>query len=66
MPRHFLRDDDLSTAEQLEVLDLADRLKADRFAARPLEGPRAVLRRASDARAGACHEDRFICHSPSA
>ncbi len=40
--RHFLRDDDLSPAEQAEVLDLADRLAADRFAVRPLEGPRAV------------------------
>jgi ornithine carbamoyltransferase len=42
MPRHFLRDDDLSPDELLEVLDLADRLKADRFSRRPLEGPRAV------------------------
>ena len=42
MPRHFLRDDDLSPAEQLEVLDLADRVKADRFAFTPLAGPRAV------------------------
>ncbi|HEY4461209.1 MAG TPA: ornithine carbamoyltransferase [Streptosporangiaceae bacterium] len=42
MPRHFLRDDDLSPAEQAEVLDLADALKADRFARRPLEGPRTV------------------------
>src|SRR5690606_2547293 len=42
MIRHFLRDDDLSPAEQREVLDLADRLKADRFAARPLEGPKSV------------------------
>jgi ornithine carbamoyltransferase len=40
--RHFLRDDDLSPAEQAEVLDLADTLKADRFARRPLEGPRTV------------------------
>jgi ornithine carbamoyltransferase len=40
--RHFLRDDDLSPSELLEVLDLADALKKDRFAARPLEGPRAV------------------------
>ncbi|MBO1901807.1 ornithine carbamoyltransferase [Leucobacter weissii] len=38
MIRHFLRDDDLSPAEQREVLDLAIRLKADRFAERPLEG----------------------------
>ncbi|MEU6696896.1 ornithine carbamoyltransferase [Pseudonocardia sp. NPDC046786] len=42
MVRHLLRDDDLSPAEQAEVLDLADRLKADRFAARPLAGPKAV------------------------
>jgi ornithine carbamoyltransferase len=40
--RHFLRDDDLSPAEQAEVLDLAAELKADRFARRPLEGPRSV------------------------
>ncbi|WP_433323881.1 ornithine carbamoyltransferase [Spirillospora sp. CA-294931] len=42
MVRHFLRDDDLTPAEQAEVLDLADALKRDRFAARPLEGPRSV------------------------
>ncbi|HEX3004567.1 MAG TPA: ornithine carbamoyltransferase [Angustibacter sp.] len=42
MPRHFLRDDDLSPTELVEVLDLAARVKADRFALRPLEGPRAV------------------------
>jgi ornithine carbamoyltransferase len=41
-PRHFLRDDDLSPAEQAEVLDLADAMKADRFGFRPLEGPRTV------------------------
>ncbi|MFF2275264.1 ornithine carbamoyltransferase [Agromyces sp. NPDC058126] len=42
MTRHFLRDDDLSHAEQAEVLELAARLKADRFAERPLEGPQTV------------------------
>jgi len=42
MPRHFLRDDDLSPSELVEVLDLADQAKADRLALRPLEGPRAV------------------------
>jgi ornithine carbamoyltransferase len=41
-PRHLLRDDDLTPEEQVQVLDLADRVKADRFALRPLEGPRAV------------------------
>lgn len=41
-PRHFLRDDDLSPAEQAEVLDLADRFKAERFEHRPLAGPRPV------------------------
>ena len=42
MTRHFLRDDDLSPAEQADVLALAERARADRFALRPLEGPRAV------------------------
>jgi ornithine carbamoyltransferase len=38
MPRHFLRDDDLSPAEQLEVLDLAAMLKADPLGHKPLAG----------------------------
>lgn len=42
MPRHLLVDDDLSATEQEAVLDEADRMKKDRFAARPLQGPRAV------------------------
>jgi ornithine carbamoyltransferase len=42
MTRHFLRDDDLSPAEQAAVLDLAARMKADRYAYRPLAGPRSV------------------------
>ncbi|WBB69623.1 ornithine carbamoyltransferase [Micromonospora sp. WMMD812] len=42
MTRHLLRDDDLSPAEQSAVLDLAARMKADRFAYRPLSGPRSV------------------------
>jgi ornithine carbamoyltransferase len=42
MPRHFLRDDDLSPGEQAEVLELAAAMKRDRLARRPLEGPRAV------------------------
>jgi ornithine carbamoyltransferase len=52
MPRHFLRDDDLTPAEQAEVLDLAAAMKADRAqagpvirasaAVRPLAGPKAV------------------------
>jgi ornithine carbamoyltransferase len=42
MPRHFLRDDDLTPAEQAEVLDLADSMKADRFGAKLLTGPRSV------------------------
>jgi ornithine carbamoyltransferase len=40
--RHFLRDDDLSPAEQAEVLRLAAQLKADRLGTRPLAGPRSV------------------------
>ena len=41
-PRHLLRDDDLTPAEQAEVLELAATMKADPFALRPLAGPRAV------------------------
>ena len=40
--RHFLRDDDLSPTDLLEVLDLADAMKLDRFAHRPLAGPQTV------------------------
>jgi ornithine carbamoyltransferase len=42
MPRHFLRDDDLTPAEQAQVLRLAQAMKADRQAFRPLAGPKAV------------------------
>ena len=42
MPRHFLRDDDLTPAEQAEVLSLAAAMKPDRLARRPLAGPKAV------------------------
>jgi len=42
MIRHFLRDDDLSPAEQAEVLELAAELKKDPFGRRPLQGPRGV------------------------
>jgi ornithine carbamoyltransferase len=38
MARHFLRDDDLTPDEQTEILDLADRLKADPLGHRPLAG----------------------------
>ena len=40
--RHFLADDDVSAAEQGWILDEAARLKADRFAAQPLAGPKSV------------------------
>ena len=36
--RHYLRDDDLTPEELLEVLDLADSYKADRYSAKPLAG----------------------------
>jgi ornithine carbamoyltransferase len=42
MTRHFLRDDDLTQAEQLEILDLAVELKKDRYASKPLAGPQTV------------------------
>jgi ornithine carbamoyltransferase len=40
--RHFLRDDDLTPAEQAEVLALAAELKLAPMSRRPLEGPRGV------------------------
>ncbi|GAA4794542.1 ornithine carbamoyltransferase [Corynebacterium canis] len=40
--RHFIADDDLTPAEQAEVLDLAAELKGAPFSRRPLEGPRSV------------------------
>lgn len=42
MTRHLLRDDDLSPTEQAEVLDLAERMKQDRWGAKPLAGPQTV------------------------
>ncbi|MEH0146670.1 ornithine carbamoyltransferase [Corynebacterium sp. Q4381] len=41
-PRHFLADDDLSPAEQAEVLALAAEMKRDPYKYRPLEGPQSV------------------------
>ncbi len=42
LTRHFIRDDDLTPAEQAEVLALAARLKADRLGHQPLAGPQTV------------------------
>jgi ornithine carbamoyltransferase len=42
MTRHFLRDDDLSPAEQLEVLILAASLKQAPYDSQSLAGPRTV------------------------
>ena len=42
MTRHFLRDDDITPAEQHEILELATSMKADRWRERPLEGPQTV------------------------
>ncbi|KAA1415358.1 ornithine carbamoyltransferase [Nocardioides humilatus] len=42
MMRHFLRDDDLTAAEQAEVLALAATLKAKPFEHQPFAGPQTV------------------------
>ncbi|MFM6982310.1 MAG: ornithine carbamoyltransferase [Microbacteriaceae bacterium] len=42
MVRHFLRDDDITPAEQAQILDLALAMKNDRYGYRPLEGPQTV------------------------
>ena len=40
--RHFLADDDISPQEQATILDLAEELKKEPFAERPLDGPKTV------------------------
>lgn len=42
MTRHFLRDDDVTPAEQTAILDLAEQIKADRWSRTPLAGPQTV------------------------
>jgi ornithine carbamoyltransferase len=42
MTKHFLRDDDLTQAEQTEILDLAVALKAHPYSEKPLAGPQTV------------------------
>lgn len=42
MIRHFLADDDLSPAEQAEVLELAAQLKRAPYSQRPFAGPQSV------------------------
>jgi ornithine carbamoyltransferase len=42
MTRHLLRDDDLTPAEQAEIIALAAELKKDRWQTKPLAGPQTV------------------------
>ena len=42
-PRHFLVDTDLTPAEQAEVLDLAEMMKARRYQFKPLAGPQTGI-----------------------
>lgn len=42
MTRHFLKDDDLNSAEQAEILDLATKLKANPYLEKPFAGPKTV------------------------
>ncbi len=42
MVRHFLRDDDITPAEQQRILDLAIAMKADPYGLKPLAGPQSV------------------------
>ena len=42
MTRHFLKDTDLTPGELGEVLDLAQRMKAEPYAFQPLAGPQTV------------------------
>ena len=42
MTRHFLKDDDITPAEQAEILRIALELKAAPYSRRPFEGPKTV------------------------
>ena len=42
MVRHFLKDDDITPAEQASILELASQVKANPYGFRPFEGPRTV------------------------
>ncbi|MDH6422769.1 ornithine carbamoyltransferase [Aurantimicrobium minutum] len=42
MTKHFLRDDDITQAQQNEILDLALALKAEPYSEKPLAGPQTV------------------------
>lgn len=42
MTRHFLKDDDITPAEQAAVLERALKLKQDRFSEKPFAGPQTV------------------------
>jgi ornithine carbamoyltransferase len=42
MTRHFLKDDDITPAEQAEILELAKRIKSNRFELKPFAGPQTV------------------------
>lgn len=42
MTRHFLKDDDITPAEQAEILALAIELKSDPYSHRPYAGPKTV------------------------
>ncbi|MBJ7433323.1 MAG: ornithine carbamoyltransferase [Microbacteriaceae bacterium] len=42
MVRHFRRDDDITPAEQQQIIDLAITMKADPYAHKPLAGPKSV------------------------
>ena len=42
MVRHFLKDDDISSAEQAAILELASEVKASPYKYRPFEGPKTV------------------------
>jgi len=42
VPRHFLKDDDVSASEQKSIIDLAIKLKKDTYLKRVFEGPKTV------------------------
>ncbi|MEY4899441.1 MAG: ornithine carbamoyltransferase, partial [Actinomycetota bacterium] len=42
MARHFRRDDDITPAEQQQIIDMAIAMKVDPYSHKPLAGPKSV------------------------
>jgi aldose 1-epimerase len=63
MVRHFLKDDDVTPAEQAEILRRAIAIKQAPYAERPFAGPKSVAGTRFDVRAGQRVGANFFDHN---